>query len=205
MSEKGTVYLLLPSPRSTLLPSLAKYLNLDIKVSNRDDPSYKAAFPLNKAPAYASADGWKLHEAMAILEYFISQKPKSCIYPFYGSSDREKAEVWQWVSFANSDCVIVVCNYLYAKTEDVKKAALAKVLKCADEFEVQLKKSPYLVGNKSTLADIFAAQWYIWVIQVKLFNKDFFQSHPATATWYRGIVDTDPIVSPDWKGFAPKN
>lgn len=204
MSTKGTIYLLFPSPRSTLFPALIKYLGLDVKISDRDDPSYKAAFPLNKAPAYLAADGWKLHEAMAILEYFISQKPKSCTYPFYGTNEREKAEVWQWVSFANSDCVNSLGAMLHGPPQ-IRAQSKITAWKCLDEFEDQLKKSPFLVGKNITLADIYSAILFAGGIEGGMFDKAFFKSHPASAKWFRKVADTDPILSPTLKGKAPKN
>ena len=200
MAESGAVYLLLPSPRSTLFPPLIKYLNLDIKISDRNDPEYKAAFPLNKAPAFKSKDGWKLHEAMAILQYIVSLKPESCKYKFYGNNEREKAKVWQWISFANSDCVSVVAGYFFhSTTEEEKKAAAVNVNKTASEFEDQLKQTKYLAGAECTLADIFCVNLFVWGLD-KLFDKEFFAKHPSIHRWLRDVCDRDPILSPTLKG-----
>ncbi len=200
MSDSGTVYLLLPSPRSTLFPLLIKYLNLDIKVSDRNDPEYKAAFPLNKAPAFKSKDGWKLHEAMAILQYIVSLKPESCKYKFFGNDERDKAKVWQWVSFANSDCTGIIANYLFrSHTEEEKKAASAGVDKAAKEFEDQLKQTKFLTGSEATLADIYCVGLFVWGLD-KMFDKEFFSKYPSIHRWFRALCDSDPIMSPTLKG-----
>lgn len=55
--------------RSIAPRALAKHLNLDVKVSDWEDPAYKANFPLGKVPAFLGPKGFKLHEVIAVALY----------------------------------------------------------------------------------------------------------------------------------------
>lgn len=198
----GTIYLLNPSPRSIVFADLIKYLKLDVTISDRDDPEYKKSFPLNKAPAYLSSDGWKLHEAIAIFQYLLSTAPEDP-YKFFGTSERETAEVWQWVSFTNSDFISAIGTYVFrSKTAEEKASAKAALIKIANEFETRLSKGSNLVGDEPTLADIYAAHMFNWLIH-SAFTKADLLKFPATAKWFRKVADTNPIASLSLKGAEP--
>ncbi|VUG17521.1 DEBR0S2_09494g1_1 [Brettanomyces bruxellensis] len=204
MTDQGTCYLLLPSPRNSLLPDLAHYLGLNITFKDNKDPHYLETFPLHRAPSFESKDGFKLHEAMTILKYFISLRPVDCKYNFFGHSKREEAQVWQWVSFTNSDCIVALVDYLdKPMTPEGKKAAWKWSEQNAQEFERQLERTPYLVGSEKTLADIYGVQLFIWGFQV-CWYKDWLAKYPAIEKWFRKIVDNDEIVSRTYKGFGPE-
>ncbi|VEU20519.1 DEKNAAC101394 [Brettanomyces naardenensis] len=198
MSEEGTIYIYPGSPRSALLEPLVKYLNLDIEVLDKNDPNFLKAFPLHKAPSFLSKDGWKLHEVLAVLEYLVSLKPDDK-YKFFGEGKRERAQVFQWLSFTNTDFLTATGTYAFrSPTPEAKAAALVVVERNVDEFEQQLKKTPYLVGSQATLADLFAANFFAKARAP--FDKAWFAKHPALEKWFKKIADTDPVLSPVLKG-----
>ncbi|CCG25611.1 Cam1 translation elongation factor eEF1 gamma [Candida orthopsilosis Co 90-125] len=55
--------------RSLPAKALAKYFNLDIKISDKD-AAYEKNFPLNKIPAFIGPKGFTLTEVIAICLYF---------------------------------------------------------------------------------------------------------------------------------------
>ncbi|VEU23489.1 DEKNAAC104553 [Brettanomyces naardenensis] len=114
-TEIGTCYLFVGSPRNTLFRDLAKFLRLNVTFKTNKDPHYLEAFPLHKAPVFESKDGWKLHEAICIADYFVSLKPADCTYNFFGHSERDRAIVVQWISFSFSDCVMAFVLLMIAK------------------------------------------------------------------------------------------
>ncbi|QPG75633.1 hypothetical protein FOA43_002990 [Brettanomyces nanus] len=191
----GTIYLLINSPRSAIYPALIKYLGLNIAITDNRQPHFSEAFPLHKCPAFESKDGWKLHETLAIMEYFISLKPQ-CKYNFWGNSPRQKAKVWQWLSFTNTDCVASVARLVYgSSTPESITANQAVVERNLLEFDAQLCKTAYLTGSECTLADVFAAFLFAPFID-KSFMKTFLLAHPITKKWLQNLFDNEKIVSP---------
>lgn len=55
--------------RSVAPRALVKHFNLDVKLSDKEDPAYKANFPLAKVPAFLGPKGFKLHEIIAVTLY----------------------------------------------------------------------------------------------------------------------------------------
>lgn len=66
--SQGTLFVT-PQIRCLPLKALVKHFNLDIVLSNKEDPVYQKYFPLNKVPAYVGPKGFKLHEVIAIALY----------------------------------------------------------------------------------------------------------------------------------------
>lgn len=60
--------------RSLPAKALAKYFNLDIKISDKD-AAYEKNFPLNKIPAFIGPKGFTLTEVIAICLYCMYLPP----------------------------------------------------------------------------------------------------------------------------------
>lgn len=66
--SQGTLYVT-DQARAFAPKALVKYFNLDIAIENKEAPAYKAAFPLNKIPAFIGPKGFKLTEIIAVSVY----------------------------------------------------------------------------------------------------------------------------------------
>ena len=68
--SQGTLYSNI-SPGNSAARALINYLNLDIDVAvvDRSSADFVAKFPLMKCPSFESSKGFKLHQAIAIINY----------------------------------------------------------------------------------------------------------------------------------------
>lgn len=74
--SQGTLYTT-EQARGIVPKALIKHFNLDVKIADKEDASYKKFFPLNKIPAFVGPKGFKLTEVIAISIY--------CMYDFFFS------------------------------------------------------------------------------------------------------------------------
>ncbi len=205
--SQGTLYLNLVSPRSSLFKDLVEYLNLDIKISDQKDPNFAKNFPLKLVPTFTGPNDYHLSEAVALLIYLISLAPNG--HNFYGKNIYEQGQVWRWTSFVNSELISTLVEFLYplignlpydsARVENGRD----KLEEYANLLEGQLKKTKYLATDDApTIADLFAVQSVRWGFQ-SAWDKKWTQKHPVLYSWFRDVVDNDPVVSRSLKGFEP--
>lgn len=149
----GTIYTISIYPRSLWLPSLAKYLGLDVTFVERDAAKdFREKFPLNRAPTYESPSGFQLTELMAIVEYMVlnSSKPE-----FLGVTPREKALSTRWFSFANSNLIDSMAQLWFSKTSVQREAAMETIRKDLEYLDSNLTATKYLTGDSILCGDIF--------------------------------------------------
>lgn len=111
----------------------------------------------------------------------------------WGKNNLEYAEVFKWLSFANSEFLPVCAKAfkpLIGKEPYNKRNvddALAQLSKVMDVFEARLSKKTYLVGERLSFADYFAAFEMTRGFNY-LFGAEWRKAHPGTARWYKTVI-----------------
>ncbi|EMG46043.1 Translation elongation factor 1-gamma, putative, partial [Candida maltosa Xu316] len=192
--SQGTLYAT-QQIRSLAPKALVKHFKLDVKVTDKDDVYHKN-FPLNKIPAFVGPKGFKLHEVIAISLYINLADPKSKLL---GKNAAEYAQVLKWASFANTELLPTEAKVFkplngavpYNKKQvDEGSAYLEQVVGI---FESRLADFTYLVGERLTFADIFAASVFVRGFDF-LFGQEWRKAHPNTTRWFKTIIAT-PILA----------
>jgi len=113
-------------------------------------------FALGKVPAFETSDGQYITESNAIAYYVANQQLR-------GGSDAEKAQVVQWMTFADSEILPLSCTIVFPiigiiqynkSASDKAREELKKTLAALNNH---LLTHTFLVGERITLADIAVA------------------------------------------------
>ncbi|KAL2135342.1 hypothetical protein VTI74DRAFT_8868 [Chaetomium olivicolor] len=196
----GKLYTYQGNPRSTAIRAVAKANNLELEEVETDTTKpteeFLKANPLHKVPTFVGADGFVLTECIAIAVYVTSQNEKTTLL---GKTKQDYASILRWMSFFNSEVLPKIGGWIrpllgkdpYNKksVEDSEKAALRAI----SVVEAHLRDNTYLVGERITLADIFAtgiiARGFEFV-----FGKEWREQNPNVSRWYSTVYN-QPIYS----------
>ncbi|QSZ34814.1 hypothetical protein DSL72_007673 [Monilinia vaccinii-corymbosi] len=217
----GTLYTYSGNPRSTAIHAVAKANNMELDIVETDvikgvSEEYLKINKLGKVPTFIGADGYTLHEAIAIAIYITSQNEKTTLL---GKTKQDYASILKWMSFFNSEYMSSLGGWLRPllgrdpynkKNVDESIKANAKVISVVEEH---LLNNTYLAGERITLADLFAAGLISRGFQY-LYGKEWRAEHPNTARWYATVYNqpiysavVDPLVfidEPTLKNQPPK-
>ncbi|MEW6993369.1 glutathione S-transferase family protein [Colwelliaceae bacterium MEBiC 14330] len=133
-----------------------EWINIDILANETATPTFLQKNPNGKIPLLELDDGSFISESNAILNYLAWETP------LLGNSRFDFAKIQQWQFFEqySHEPYIAVARYIAKylglpesrKADyDAKQAGGHKALKV---METQLSKTPFLVGNELTVADI---------------------------------------------------
>lgn len=121
-----------------------------------------------------------------------------------GKTKQDYATILKWLSFANTEVlgplggwfrpILGRDPYNKKNVDDASKAAL----KAVHVFEEHLLTHTYLVGERLTLADLFAASILARGFQY-FFDQKFRSENPNVTRWYETIYNT-----PSYSAVAPK-
>ncbi|EEH03045.1 elongation factor 1-gamma [Histoplasma capsulatum G186AR] len=192
----GTIYGFADNPRTTACRIAAKANNLDVKLVEKTSvkpAEYEKFNALNKIPTFVGANDYVLTECIAIAIYLASQNEKTTLL---GKTKQDYASILRWMSFANSELVPTLGGwfrplvgrdpYNKASVEASSKAAL----KAFALLEKHLTTNTYLVGERLTLADLFAASMASRGFEFVL-GKTWRLDNPAVTRWYETVVNQD--------------
>ncbi|EDN04570.1 elongation factor 1-gamma [Histoplasma capsulatum] len=192
----GTIYGFADNPRTTACRIAAKANNLDVKLVEKTSvksAEYEKLNALNKIPTFVGANDYVLTECIAIAIYLASQNEKTTLL---GKTKQDYASILRWMSFANSELVPTLGGwfrplvgrdpYNKASVEASSKAAL----KAFALLEKHLTTNTYLVGERLTLADLFAASMASRGFEFVL-GKTWRLDNPAVTRWYETVVNQD--------------
>jgi len=163
MATVGTLYTYPHNFRAYKALIAAQYSGSKINVASdfvfgetNKSEQFLKKFPLGKVPAFETPAGEVIAESNAIAYYVANQQLR-------GDSDVDKAQVLQWMNFADSEVLPLSCTIVfpilgiiqYNKTAvEQAKAELKKTCTALDDY---LLTRTYLVGERITLADIVVA------------------------------------------------
>lgn len=202
----GKLYSYSGNPRTTSLLAVAKENGLDIELVETEpakgvSTEYLKLNKLGKVPTFEGADGFVLSECIAIAVYLASQNEKTSLL---GKTKQDYATILRWMSFANSEVLPPLGGWFrpilgrdpYNKknVEDSQKAAL----KAVHAIEEHLLTHTYLVGERLTLADIFATSILARGFQY-FFDKQWRDSNPNVTRWYETVYN-----QASYSAVAPK-
>ncbi|PLB33576.1 putative translation elongation factor eEF-1 subunit gamma [Aspergillus candidus] len=196
----GKLYGLPDNPRTIAILVAAKSNDVDLELVKTEADS-TAAFnksaeftklsPLGKVPAFEGANGYTLSEAIAIAVYVTSQNEKTTLL---GKTKQDYASILRWLSYANSEVLSKLGGwyrplmgkdpYNKKNVDDAAKASL----KAIGVLNTHLTANTYLVGERITLADIFAAALLTRAFATVL-DKKFRSENPAVTRWFQTIVN----------------
>lgn len=197
----GTLFASEGNPRTIAIKAVAKANGLDVKVTTVDlaaprTAEHLAGSPIGKVPAFVGEDGFTLHEAVAIAIYFTSQNEKTTLL---GKTKQDYASILKWMSFFNSDILNALAGQYVPLLgrAPYNKQAVDEAAKQSDKavavVEKYLSEHTYLVGERLTLADIFAAGIISRGFDY-FYDPKWREANPATTRWYETIVN-QPIYS----------
>ncbi|KXJ92671.1 hypothetical protein Micbo1qcDRAFT_160435 [Microdochium bolleyi] len=196
----GKIYTKERNPRTTAILAVAKANGIDLDVEIVDTtnptPEFLAANPVSKVPAFVGVDGYNLTEAMAIAIYITSQNEKTTLL---GKTKQDYASILKWLSFFNTE-VLPSLGAWYrpllgwdAYNKKAVDEAAAKAAKILDVVEKHLTNHTYFVGERITLADLFATSIISRGFQF-FFGKQWRSEHPAISRWYETVYN-QPIYT----------
>ncbi|GAB1314886.1 elongation factor EF-1 gamma subunit [Madurella fahalii] len=196
----GKLYTYQGNPRSTAIRAVAKANNLELEEVETDTQKpteeFLKANPMGKVPTFVGADGYVLSECIAIAIYVTSQNEKTTLL---GKTKQDYASILRWMSFFNSEVLPKLGAWfrpLLGKAPYNKKAvddAQKETLQAVTVVENHLRDNTYLVGERITLADIFAAGLIARGFEY-FFDKQWRQKNPNVSRWYETVYN-QPIYS----------
>ncbi|XXH00229.1 importin-alpha export receptor [Hypoxylon texense] len=206
MAPFGKIYTKELNPRTTAILAVAKANGLDLDVVEVDTtnptPEFLKANPLSKVPTFVGSDGYVLTECMAIAIYITSQNEKTTLL---GKTKQDYASILKWMSFFNTEVLPKLGawyrpllgwdQYNKKGVEEASKAA-AKAVSVVEEH---LLHHTYLVGERITLADLFAAGIISRGFQF-FYDKAWRSEHPNVSRWYETVYN-QPIYTDVAKPF----
>ncbi|KIW19990.1 hypothetical protein PV08_00565 [Exophiala spinifera] len=199
----GTLYGFEGNSRSTVLLVLAKNANLDIEFVEVRPPKVDAAYlklnPLGRVPTFVGRDGFVLTEVMAIAIYFASQSRDTTLF---GNGQKDFATVVKWMSFANTEVLPKLGGWFRPLIgqdpydECRMNASKAEALEALQIMEEHLSHHPFLAGESTTLADLFAAslvsRGFAYVL-----DREWRSTHPSITRWYETVTS-----HPRWRSVV---
>jgi glutathione S-transferase/GST-like protein len=155
--------------------------------------------PMGQVPVLRLPDGEIMTESAAMALYLGDKHPEADLAPPPGSSDRAAYLRWLIYLATNVYMTGLAAYYPDRYTSDqngaksVKSAALARM---ATEWEIYaeaLGEKPYILGDKMSAADIYAAMQATWNFDVPA----FFKKHPNLRAMYNRVT-AHPAIAKVW-------
>ena len=170
-----------------------EWIEVDILANETQSDSFLTKNPNGKIPLLELEDGSCISESNAILNYLASNTP------LIGNSRFTSAKILQWQFFEqySHEPFIAVARFIAKylglpedrKAEfEAKQAGGHKALKVMEE---QLQKTPYLVGDELTVADI-SLYGYTHVAHEGGFDLS---EYPAIQQWIERIQSNPKYIS----------
>lgn len=152
------------------------------------------------------SDGFVLYEVIAIAVYcelqhqsrfpvviadlaVTSQNPQTTLL---GHSKQDNADIVRWMSFANNEVLPPLAGWFapligraaYIKSQVAKSRT--QTLKAVQVLEDHLHARTFLVGERVTLADLFAVGIVGRAFQYVL-DRKWREGHPNVTTWFETV------------------
>jgi len=155
--------------------------------------------PLGQVPVLRLPDGEIMTESAAISLYLADKYAKADLAPQPSSAERARYLRWM-VYLATNIYMTGLCAYYpnrYTADQNggkcVKSAALARMAKEWEIYAAALGDKPYILGDKMSIADIYAAMQATWNFDVPA----FFRKHPNLRQMYDRVT-AHPAIAKVW-------
>ena len=147
------------------------------------EPGFLAINPNGRIPAIEDG-GFALWESLAINLYIAKRYAAATLYP---KSLEDEARTWQWSFWAANEIeqALVdlarhrVVNPPEKRDESIAKAAEEKVQRPLGVLDAHLARTPYLLGDAFTIADLNVSS----VMYASWFYKIDYSSRPHVKAW----------------------
>ncbi len=155
--------------------------------------------PMGQVPVLRLPDGEIMTESAAMALYLGDKHPEADLAPPPGSSDRAVYLRWLIYLATNVYMTGLAAYYPDRYTSDqsgaksVKAAALARMAKEWEIYAEALGEKPYILGDKMSAADIYAAMQATWNFDVPA----FFKKHPNLRAMYNRVT-AHPAIAKVW-------
>ncbi|KAF2884056.1 hypothetical protein ILUMI_22121 [Ignelater luminosus] len=190
----GTLYTYPENFRAYKALIAAKYSSADIKVdpnfvfgeTNKSDGFLKK-FPSGKVPAFESSDGKYLQDGNAIAYYVANDQLR-------GKNDFEKAQVLQWICFADNEILPASCAWVFPilgiiqydkKAFDRSKEDVRAALSVLNSY---LLTRTYLVGERISLADV-SVTCNLLLLYTHVLEPEFRKPFANVNRWFNTVVN----------------
>jgi len=122
---------------------------------------YTKINPKGYVPALKLDDGQILTEAAVIVQYLADQKPQAGLAPQLGSMERYR--LMEWLNFISTE-IHKQFSPLWKPTtpEQTKQFQIELLGKRFDFLTAQLERTPYLTGDKFSVADAYLFTILSW-------------------------------------------
>ncbi|XP_046382644.1 elongation factor 1-gamma [Ischnura elegans] len=194
----GTLYTYPENFRAYKALIAAEYSGAKVKIAQdfvfgqtNKTEAFLKKFPLGKVPAFETADGKCITESNAIA-YFVSNDQ------LRGRSDLEKAQVIQWMGFADNDILPASCTWVFPclgimqyNKQNVERAK-DDIKKALGALNSHLLHVTYLVGERITLADISVCCTLLHLYQYVL-DPAFRKPYQNVNRWFTTIINQPQV------------
>ena len=155
------------------------WIEVDILKGESRTPEFLAQNPAGQVPMVILSDGRALSQSNAILLHLAEGSPLIPADAF------ERAKMWEWMfweQYSHEPYVAVVrfqMAYLGKGRDEIEARLVERAGQALARLETQLQQTPYLVGERLTLADI-ALVAYTRVAHEGGFDLS---QYPAVKSW----------------------
>jgi len=164
-------------------------------------PSSLSSFPVAKVPVFIGADATKLSESDAIAQYLAESGPLAA--QLLGASPLQRAQIRQWISFAESEIQPPVLQLVLPRwgwsrkpfDEGVETEGLALLGRAVGILEGELgtrEQGCWVVAEEISLADLSLAGALCWAFQNEL-DEEARKAWPRVVEWYTRVVEMEKV------------
>jgi len=196
--SSGTLYTYPENFRAYKGLIAAKYSGANVTVdpnfvfgeTNKNEDFLKK-FPLGKVPAFQANDGTCITESNAIAYYLGNGQLR-------GSDDLSRAQILQWLSFADSEILPASCTWVFPClgimpfNKQSTERAKEDVKKVLSTLNSHLLTKTYLVGERITLADICVCCTLLHLYEHVL-EPSFRQEYRNTNRWFNTMINQPEV------------
>lgn len=175
-----------------------------IEVPRLADGSVSSDFlainPRGEVPALILPDGEIMTESAAIMIHVADCHPDSGLAPAIG--DRQRARYLRWIAYLATTVYMSDLRMYYparystdaSDAPAIKQKAAADMQRDFDIFAAELGKGPFILGERMSAADIYAAMLVTWADD----SEVLYARHPVIRKLYEGVV-SHPAIAAAWK------
>ncbi|GLV40026.1 eukaryotic translation elongation factor 1 gamma [Carabus blaptoides fortunei] len=198
----GTLYTYPENFRAYKALISAQYAGVEVKIApnfvfgeTNKTEAFLKKFPSGKVPAFETSEGKCLTDSNAIA-YFVANEH------LRGKTDFEKAQVLQWLGFADSEILPASCAWVFPilgimqDNKQTTERAKEDVKQALNVLNIHLLTRTYLVSERISLADIIVA-CNLLHLYAHVMDANFRKPYGNVNRWF-----TTMINQPQFKAVA---